>query len=52
MKPESIDSPGSLYYMKKIGEHRNVQLQVDKCFNHAVDFMRWDRTISTQMRNL
>ena len=24
-KPEAIDSPGSLYFMKKVGDHRNVQ---------------------------
>ena len=35
MKPESIDSPGSLYYMKKIGGHGNLQLQINKCFTRC-----------------
>ena len=52
MKPKSIDSPGSLLYMKKFDEYQNVQLQIYKYFNHAVNFVRWGRTISTQITNL
>ena len=38
---QSVDSPGGLYHMKKVGEHRNLCSDVSKCFNHAVDFLRY-----------
>ena len=41
LKACSMDSPGSMYFLKTAGNHRNVQTHVDKCFNHAADFMKW-----------
>ena len=38
---QSVDSPGSLYHMKKVGDHRNLCSDVSKCFNHAADFLRY-----------
>ena len=39
LKQTSVDSPGSMYHMKTVGNHCNIQAQVDKCFNRAADFM-------------
>ena len=41
LKACSMDSPGSMYFLKTAGNHGNVQMHVDKCFNHAADFMKW-----------
>ena len=38
---QSVDSPGSLYHMKKVGDHRNLSSGVSKCFNHEADFLRY-----------
>ena len=38
---QSVDSPGGLYHMKKVGDHRNLSSDVSKCFNHAADFLRY-----------
>ena len=38
---QSVDSPGGLYHMKKVADHRNLSSDVSKCFNHAADFLRY-----------
>ena len=32
--------PRLVVHYKTMADHRNAQIQVDKCFNHAADFMR------------